>query len=339
VTPNFGAIVPPGQDQEGLVMGTSILQRSADADSIEHIVIKPLTPVIGAVVSGLDLRQPFTQPEQRKIDQALLDWKLLIFKNQQLDDAAQVRFSRQFGPLLDAHPVSAGLPEHPEVWERHAKDYNPRYRPDRTKPTIEGLRDYRGWHTDITFVANPNSITILRGTEVPAYGGDTLWANLEAAYEGLSPAIQRLIENLKGVHRIGGYDFQGASPQGVRNPTAYAAVHPLVRVHPVTRKKSLFVSPGAPKHIVGLHQRESDALLNLLREEVIRPEYAVRVRHEPGAIAVWDNRNTVHAGPIDYAHFSDSRVIHRTIVLGDLPEGPDGFRSYSLNGEPITAIS
>jgi taurine dioxygenase len=320
-------------------MSTLVLQPHAEAVSLDHIVVKPLTPVIGAVITGLDLRRPFTSAEKKKIDQALIDWKLLVFKNQDLTDEDQIRFSRQFGPLLPAHPVSAGLPEYPEVWERHAKDYNPRYRPDRTKPTIEGLRDYRGWHTDITFVANPNSFTILRGTNVPAYGGDTLWANTEAAYEGLSPTIKKLIDNLKGVHRIGAYDFEGASPQGVRNPTAYAAVHPLVRVHPVTRKKSLFVSPGAPKHIVGLHQRESEALLSLLREEVIRPEYAVRVRHEPGSLVIWDNRNTVHAGPIDYAHFKDSRVIHRTIVLGDFPEGPDGFRSYSLNGDPIAAIS
>jgi taurine dioxygenase len=323
-------------------MSTSTISRSTDAEfgqSAAHLVISPQTPVIGAVVTGADLRRPFTPAEKAKIGQALLDWKLLVFKNQDITDEDQIAFSRQFGPLLPAHPISAGLPEHPEVWERHAKDYNPMHRPDRTKPRVDGYRDYRGWHTDITFVANPDSYTILRGINVPAYGGDTLWADLEAAYEGLSPAIQKIIQNLKGVHRVGSYDFEGASPQGIRNASSYASVHPLVRIHPITRKKSLFVSPGGPRHIVGLHQRESDALLSLLREEVIRPEYAVRVRHEPGSIAIWDNRNTVHAGPIDYAHFADSRVIHRTIVLGDLPEGPDGFRSYPLVGEPITAIS
>jgi taurine dioxygenase len=300
--------------------------------------IDPLTPVIGAVVSGVDLRQPFSPPVKARIDQALLDWKLLVFRGQDLTDQDQIAFSRQFGPLAPAHPISAGLPEHPEVWERHAKDYTPRYRPDRSAASLEAPRDYRGWHTDITFVANPNSYTILRGTNVPAYGGDTLWANLEAAYDGLSPAIQALIQNLKGVHRSSAYDFQGASPHGLRNPTGYAAVHPLVRVHPITRRKALFVSPGAPRYIVGLHQRESEALLGLLREEVIRPEYAVRVHHEPGSIAIWDNRNTVHAGPIDFAHFTDSRVVHRTIVVGDLPQGPDGFRSRALEGELFGAL-
>ena len=88
---------------------------------------------------------------------------------------------------------------------------------------------------------------------MPAYGGDTLWSNLEAAYEGLSPAIQTLIQNLKGVHRAGGYDFEGASPHGVRNTGGYAALHPIVRVHPVTRRKALFVSPGGPSSIAGRH--------------------------------------------------------------------------------------
>jgi taurine dioxygenase len=301
--------------------------------------IDPLTPLIGATVQGADLRRPFTPAEKVQIDRALLDWKLLIFRDQSITDADQVAFSRQFGPVLPAHPLSAGLPDRPEVWERHAKDYKPRYRPDRTTPSIDSPPDYNGWHIDITFVANPNSFTILRGTNVPPYGGDTLWSNLEAAYEGLSPVIQRLIEPLKGVHRASGYDFEGASPQGVKSHGRYAALHPLVRVHPVTRRKALFVSPGAPKHIHGLLPRESEALLGLLREEVIRPEYAVRIRHEPGSLAIWDNRNTAHIGPVDFAHFTDSRVVHRTIVEGDLPEGPDGFRSIPLDGGLFTAMA
>ena len=109
------------------------------------------------MVSGLDLRQLFTPQVKARIDQALLDWKLLIFRDQALTDADQIAFSRQFGRLLPAHPLSAGLPEHPEIWERHAKDYGPRYRPDRSVPSVGSPRDYRGWHTDITFVANPNS--------------------------------------------------------------------------------------------------------------------------------------------------------------------------------------
>jgi taurine dioxygenase len=130
------------------------------------------------------------------------------------------------------------------------------------------------------------------------------------------------------VHGGGGYDEGGASADKRR-----VSLHPLVRVHPVTGRKSLFVSPGGTSHIVGLNERENAALLGLLKAEVVRDEYQVRVKWEPGTLAIWDNQNTAHAGPIDYAHFSAPRVVRRITVAGDLPEGPDGFRSRPLVGE------
>ncbi|WP_437853467.1 TauD/TfdA dioxygenase family protein [Sorangium sp. So ce363] len=193
-------------------------------------------------------------------------------------------------------------------------------------------RDYKGWHIDITFVANPNRYSILRGVEIPPYGGDTLWSNLECAYDGLSPTIKALVDGLQAVHRTSSYD-SGEPRPGRKAAGPFAALHPLVRVHPRTGRKSLFVNPGTTSHIVGLRERESQALLDMLADEVTRPEYAVRFRWTPNAIAVWDNQATAHAGPIDYAHFDLPRVVRRITVAGELPQGPDGFRSRPLEGE------
>lgn len=288
--------------------------------------VRPVTPLIGAEIVGVDLRQPLSPDTVEQINQALLRWKVLFFRNQDITDEQQLTFGQYFGTLTPAHPVAQGLDEHPEIWERAAADYKTRHRPDLSVPSARPPRDYRGWHIDITFVANPAKASILRGITIPPYGGDTLWSNLAAAYDGLSPKIQAFIDGLQAVHRSGGYDTG-------RSGTAYASLHPLVRVHPETGDRVLFVNPGTTSHIVGLKERESTALIDLLAEEISRPEYTVRFRWEPGSIAFWDNRATAHVGPVDYAHFDFPRVVRRITLAGDLPEGPDGFCSQPLEGE------
>lgn len=292
--------------------------------------IRPATPVIGAEVYGVDLRQPLDATTIAEIEEALWQWKVLVFRDQPLTDEQQLAFGRYFGPLTPAHPISLGLPEHPEIWERHAAEYNTRHRRDLSIPTAKPPRDYKGWHIDITFVANPNKYSILRGVKIPPYGGDTLWSNLQTAYDGLSPKIKALIDDLKAVHRTGSYDTEGA---GGRKVGPFAALHPVVRVHPKTGKKSLFVSPGGTSHIIGLKEPESETILELLRDESVRPEYTVRFRWTPNTLVIWDNQATAHAGPIDYAHFDLPRVVRRITVAGELPQGPDGFRSRALEGE------
>jgi alpha-ketoglutarate-dependent taurine dioxygenase len=304
------------------------------------IDIRPVTPVIGAEVTGVDLREPLSPQSLALLRDALHKWKVLFFRDQDISDEQQLAFGRQFGQLTPAHPIAEGLARHPEIWERKASEYKDKYRGDLTIPSARPPRDYKGWHIDITFVANPNKYSILRGVEIPAYGGDTLWSNLALAYEGLSPQIRRLIDGLQAVHRTGSYDSAGANRIRAdgRRPGPFAAVHPLVRVHPETGERVLFVNPGTTTHIVGLKERESQVLLDLLFEEVSRPEYAVRFRWTPHAIAMWDNQATAHAGPIDYAHFNLPRVVRRITVAGDLPVGPDGFRSQPLEGDLFHAI-
>lgn len=301
--------------------------------------IHPVTPVIGAEVAGIDLGRPLSPDTVAELKAALHKWKVLFFRDQPISDEQQLAFGRAFGPLTPAHPIAEGLARHPEIWERKAAEYKERYRGDLTIPSARPPRDYKGWHIDITFMANPNKYSILRGVEIPAYGGDTLWSNLALAYAGLSPQIRQLIDGLQAVHRIAGYDGAGAKPRlDGRKAGPFVALHPLVRVHPDTGEKVLFVNPGTTSHIVGLKERESQALLELLFDEVSRPEYTVRFRWSPHAIAMWDNQATAHAGPIDYAHFDLPRVVRRITVAGDLAVGPDGFRSQPLEGELFDVI-
>jgi taurine dioxygenase len=311
----------------------TLLDRPATAAAPAAFDIRPITPLLGAEIEGLDLSRPLDAPTIAALEKAIVDWKVLVFRDQPLTDDQHVAFARQFGRLTPAHPYAEGLPGRPEIWQRHAEDYAPRHRPDNAIPSPRPPRDYRGWHIDISFVANPNRLSALRGVVVPPVGGDTLWSDLEAAYAALSPEIKAGIDNLKAVHGGGAYERSERA-----DGKAYVALHPLVRVHPLTGRKSLFVSPGGTSHIVGLNERENAALLNLLKAEVTRDEYQVRVRWEPDTLALWDNQNTAHAGPIDYAHFTAPRVVRRVTVAGEPPQGPDGFRSRPLVGELFAAL-
>ena len=304
------------------------------------LTIRPLTPVIGAEVSGVELGRPLSDDSVAQIIEALHRWRVLFFRDQPLDDDRFLAFGRRLGPLTPAHPIAAGMRGHPEIWERAAAEYTQRHVHDRSVPMSRPPRDYQGWHIDITFMANPNRYSILRGVTIPPYGGDTLWSNLALAYQGLSAPIRTLIDGLTAVHRTSSYDSQGRGEGDGRKaaPGPFAAQHPLVRIHPGTGERILFFNPGTVSHIVGLKERESQALIDLLAGEVTRPEYTVRFHWSPDALVIWDNQATAHAGPIDYAHFDLPRVVRRITVAGDLAEGPDGFRSRQLEGELFGVI-
>ena len=322
-------------------MSSSVVTlRPQDRHAYKRITVNPETPVIGAEISGVDLSQPLDEETIADIRRALNNWRVVFFRDQTLSNDALKAFGRQFGPLTPAHPISEGLEDHPEIWERKVDEYRTRRaRNESLPPGREPPRDYKGWHIDITFVANPNAYSILYGVEIPAYGGDTLFSNLIAAYEGLSPPIKALIDGLQAVHRTSNYDSAGAKPRrDGRAAGPFVALHPLVRLHPETGEKLLFINPGTISHIVGLKERESQALLDLLFYEVTRPEYQVRFHWRPGSLVVWDNQAVAHAGPIDYSHFDLPRVVRRITVAGDLTQGPDGFVSRPLEGELFNVL-
>ena len=316
--------------------------RAAEAAKTSPLVIEPVTPVVGAEVSGVDLGQPLDPAVRDEIHAALLKWRVLFFRDQELSNDALKAFGRQFGPLTPAHPIAEGSYEHPEIWERQVDEYRVRRSEnDNLQPGARRPRDYKHWHIDITFVANPNRDSILYGVQIPPYGGDTIFTNLVAAYDGLSPKIRELVDGLQAVHQTSDYDSASrtrAPRRDGRYSGPFVSLHPLVRVHPETGEKLLFLTPGTTTHIPDLKERESQTLLDLLFFEATRPEYQVRFRWRPKSLVVWDNQAVAHAGPIDYAHFDLPRVVRRITVAGDLPEGPDGFRSRPLEGELFNVI-
>jgi alpha-ketoglutarate-dependent taurine dioxygenase len=295
---------------------------------------------IGADISGVDISKPLSNDEVAAIQDALNRYKVIFFRGQNLDHAAQIAFGRQFGELTYAHPHDEAPPErYPEIFTVDPRRYEQRYGDDFRQETKRRQYSYfTGWHTDVTAAVNPPAGSILRADVVPDVGGDTQWTNLVAAYEGLSQPVQAFAGTLRAEHRYGG-------PDGPRSGGAYArrlndnllvAIHPVVRVHPLTGEKALFVNPGFTSHIVGVSARESRAILDLFYSEITKPEYTVRLRWEPGTVAFWDNRATAHLAPRDIEHLDLQRTLHRVTLVGDVPVGPDGRESELVAGQPFT---
>jgi taurine dioxygenase len=190
----------------------------------------------------------------------------------------------------------------------------------------------------VTPAINPPAASILRAEVVPAYGGDTTFTNLIAAYEGLSEPVQAFIETLRAEHRYGA-DWQGlAAPAdygGKFKEHSLVSHHPVVRVHPRTGEKALYVNPNFVDHILDVSPIESRWILGHLFNELIRPEYTVRFRWDRGSVAFWDNRATAHVAPHDLDHIDVERVLHRVTLIGEIPVGPDGRESELIEGVPF----
>ena len=174
--------------------------------------------------------------------------------------------------------------------------------------------------------------SILRGVSIPPYGGDTHFTNLAAAYRALSPTMQSFLDGLRAVHGYGEVTT-GALTRTSRK--SFSSEHPLIRVHPETGERVLFVSPAFLKSIVGLTARESEMLLSYLWEHIVRPDFVVRFRWNPGDVAIWDNRATAHLAPEDIFETDFDRQLYRVTLLGDVPVGVDGTESISIVGDPI----
>ena len=309
-------------------------QRLQDAQAATpHVSVIPQSAHIGALISGVDLRQPLSAAEVHTIRSALLQWKVIFFREQHLSHEQHVAFSSQFGELTIGHPVFGHVDGYPELYSiskhRRANSYGSE--PER--------RPWTGWHTDVTAAVNPPAGSILRGVTIPPYGGDTQWTNLVTAYEALSEPLKAFLSTLRGEHRF--------SPPAGANPTAeyleliqqntLVSEHPLVTLHPETGEKVLFISPSFLKTISGLRTRESKVLLELLWEHAVRSEFTVRFKWEPGSIAFWDNRATAHVAPQDIFDLEFDRQLYRSTLVGTVPVGADGRNSVSVQGNPVLA--
>jgi len=297
------------------------------------IEVTPLSVHIGAEIGGVDLTKPLPPEQVKDINAALVKWKVVFFRDQMLDHDGHRDFARQFGDLTPGHAVYGNVEGYPEIYavakHRKAKRYSGE----------ANIRPWSGWHTDITAAINPPAASILRGDVVPPYGGDTQFTNLAAAYNGLSETLRGFLDGLRAVHRF-------APPPGVEVLNGYAdaqksntlvSEHPLIRVHPVSGERILFVSPSFLKSIVGMTPRESQTLVEFLWEHIVRPEYTVRFKWAPGSIAFWDNRSTSHLAPSDIFDTDFDRQFYRTTLVGDVPVGVDGKQSTLIEGAAILA--
>ncbi|MBD2214785.1 TauD/TfdA family dioxygenase [Nostoc linckia FACHB-104] len=297
----------------------------------KHIEVKQVAGYIGAEIGGVDLSRSLSDEQVQEIRKALLKWKVLFFRNQNIDHAAQVEFTSRFGEVTFAHPLGEPepVPGFPQLKPVDRKLYERQY----------GFRTGGPWHTDVTAAINPPAASVLRAVNVPSFGGDTQWSNLVAAYEGLSEPLRALADTLKAEHRFNGRGYETRdnkfNERIAVNPLV--SIHPVVRVHPETGERALFVNPGFVSRIVNVSPDESKYLLELFFKQVTKPAYTTRFRWNSGDIAFWDNRATVHLAPQDLDHLDVERLLYRTTITGDVPVGVDGSRSEVVHGEAFSA--
>jgi alpha-ketoglutarate-dependent taurine dioxygenase len=296
--------------------------------------VQPLSGHTGAEIVGVDLSRPLDPEVVAEIRATLVKWKVIFFRDQHLTQDQHLAFGRQFGEPTPAHPtLPAAFPDRPEILLLDNEAFMKREKEGGGAsggPSIESR-----WHTDVTFVPNPPMGSILHGVVIPPYGGDTQWTNLVVAYERLSAPLQRLCDELHAVHHnflpIARGELPGALKKQFQSQDI-RSVHPVVRVHPESGEKALFVNPNFTSHIVELSRAEGNHLLAMLYEQIASPAYTCRFRWTAGSIAFWDNRATCHLVPTDVPP-GERRSMQRITLAGDLPVGPDGASSYSLSGE------
>ncbi|MFF4231995.1 TauD/TfdA dioxygenase family protein [Streptomyces sp. NPDC001820] len=274
---------------------------------------------IGAEILGTDISTDLDPAIVTEINAALIEHKALFFRGQQLDDAAQLRFASLFGELTTAHPTVPSVEGQPHILPVDGD---------------EGIRANQ-WHTDVTFLRTPPKASTLRSLVVPPYGGNTLIANSAAAYRDLPDPLRELADRLWAVH-TNAYDYAEPKTEKAAEhrrqfvSRRYRTEHPVVRVHPESGERGLFIG-GFAQSLVGLSQSESRDILRILQSYVTRPENVVRWTWAPGDLVLFDNRSTQHYAPDDYGDLP--RLLHRVTVAGDVPVGVDGGLSRVVEGD------
>ena len=277
---------------------------------MSELNVVPMSPAIGAVVSGVTLSEPLQDHTRDALARALVQHHVLLFENQPITPEQQRALARRFGDL-HIHPIYPQVPDVPEiiVLDTHG----------------DNLPDNDNWHTDVTFIQTPPMGSLLSARQLPPLGGDTLWSSNIAAYEALSKPMRTMLDGLTAEH-----DMVKSFPthRFARTPEERMAwnaareknppvIHPVVRTHPVSGRRGLFVNEGFTTRIVELGASESDAMLRFLARHSAKPEFTVRWRWKTHDFAFWDNRLTQHYATADY--LPHRRVMHRATILGDRP--------------------
>tara|TARA_Y100001970_G_scaffold188929_1_gene229783 strand:- start:11 stop:868 length:858 start_codon:yes stop_codon:yes gene_type:complete len=283
--------------------------------NFRRIALEPVSGNLGAIIKGVDLAT-LNDETFAEIHQAWLEYSVIFFREQRLSPLQQIDFAKRFGEI-HFHPYMRGLDDHPEILEiikEPGDDY-----------TFGAV-----WHTDQMFNPEPAKATMLYAHEVPKSGGDTQFSNQYLAYETLSDPMKGILKNLKtlnvgdgfrrGVGKVNRKDRYASNPKmqaKIREPgnLPTEAVHPLVRTHPETGRKSLYIGSHT-QNLFGFNESEADTLIDFLRDHSTRPEFTCRFRWEVGSLALWDNRCVQHQALADY---NERRRMHRITIAGDTP--------------------
>jgi taurine dioxygenase len=295
------------------------------------VTAQPVAGHIGAEIEGVDLAAPLADATVEAIWAALTEHKVIFFRDQHLDDDTQVAFARRMGPLTTAHPTIPSVRD-----QAHVLDIN----------AAHGGKANQ-WHTDVTFLDRPPAASILRAIELPAYGGDTTWANTAYAYATLPAPLRTLADGLWALHS-NAFDYGAARSKPAASSgsdqrryadllgsTKYETKHPVVRVHSRSGERALLLGNFA-RRILGMSSSVSADLLRAFQDHITRLEHTVRWRWRPGDVAIWDNQATQHYAIADY---DGPRSMHRVTLAGDVPVGVDGQRSEAITGDSSTYLA
>ena len=264
------------------------------------IKVTPLTPTIGATISGVDLSQPLSDEVFSEVRQAWFKHLVLFFRDQAISNQQHIAFGESFG-ALHIHPAAPYLDNNPALMKIHA---------DETSSRNNG----EDWHTDVSADEQPPMASILRITRTPLQGGDTLWSNMYAAFDALSPTMQALLMPLEAEHAADYSGFYGEHPPQRQSPSA---IHPVIRLHPETKLPALYVNKGFTKRICGLTNIESKEVLSMLFDHIKNPNFQCRFQWQRDSMALWDHRCTQHMAVWDY--FPETRSGVRVTIKGERP--------------------
>lgn len=271
----------------------------------QSIEVRSLTPSIGAEIFGVDLGGAISNRQIQEIHEALLQHLVIFFRDQKMTPEQHKEFGRHFGKL-HIHPAAPSLNDHPEILVVKADEKSKR---------VAG----EVWHSDVSCDAEPPLGSILYMHQPPSNGGgDTMFANMYLAYETLSEPMKRFLEGLTAVHD-GDHVFRGRYGYAANEPGKVfpRSEHPVIRTHPETGRKALFVNRGFTTHIKELNRNESESLLTMLCDHTETPEFQCRFKWQPGSVAFWDNRAAIHHAVWDY--YPATRLAHRVTICGDRP--------------------
>ncbi len=272
--------------------------------AIMALTVRPLAGALGAEISGVDLSRPLAAETAAALRRAWLDHLVVFFRDQDLAPAEFLAVARQFGEPVE-YPFVKGIDGFPVI--------TPVVKLEHERVNFGGI-----WHSDTTYLETPPMATLLLAREVPPAGGDTLFANMYLAYETLSAGMRRLLDGLVGVNSSRKADASKTREDRVRGDAAhFEARHPVVRTHPETGRKALYVNLGHTVRFDGMSEEESAPLLRFLFDHLTRPEFTCRFRWQPGSLALWDNRCVQHNPINDYHGYR--RVMHRITLAGDRP--------------------